>query len=44
VSPSGALTSLSGAYASYFLDGADGGIIVVLQTDRVPRLLFVVGA
>jgi manganese/iron transport system permease protein len=28
----GALTSLIGAYASYFLDGATGGIIVVLQT------------
>jgi manganese/iron transport system permease protein len=28
----GALTSLTGAYASYFLDGATGGIIVVLQT------------
>jgi manganese/iron transport system permease protein len=28
----GALTSLVGAYASYFLDGATGGIIVVLQT------------
>ncbi|EHK59274.1 metal ABC transporter permease [Allomesorhizobium alhagi] len=28
----GAITSLVGAYASYFLDGATGGIIVVLQT------------
>jgi manganese/iron transport system permease protein len=28
----GALTSFFGAYASYFLDGATGGIIVVLQT------------
>lgn len=28
----GALSSLSGAYVSYFLDGATGGIIVVLQT------------
>ncbi len=28
----GAGTSLTGAYASYFLDGATGGIIVVLQT------------
>jgi manganese/iron transport system permease protein len=28
----GALTSLIGAYASYFLNGATGGIIVVLQT------------
>lgn len=28
----GATTSLVGAYASYFLDGATGGIIVVLQT------------
>ena len=28
----GALTSFIGAYASYFLDGATGGIIVVLQT------------
>ncbi|RWD47865.1 MAG: metal ABC transporter permease [Mesorhizobium sp.] len=28
----GAATSFSGAYASYFLDGATGGIIVVLQT------------
>jgi manganese/iron transport system permease protein len=28
----GTLTSLVGAYASYFLDGATGGIIVVLQT------------
>lgn len=28
----GTLTSLIGAYASYFLDGATGGIIVVLQT------------
>ena len=28
----GAMTSLTGAYASYFLDGATGGIIVVLQT------------
>jgi manganese/iron transport system permease protein len=28
----GAMTSLVGAYASYFLDGATGGIIVVLQT------------
>ena len=28
----GATTSFLGAYASYFLDGATGGIIVVLQT------------
>jgi len=28
----GAVTSLVGAYLSYFLDGATGGIIVVLQT------------
>lgn len=28
----GALTSLVGAYLSYFLDGATGGVIVVLQT------------
>ncbi len=28
----GLATSLAGAYASYFLDGATGGIIVVLQT------------
>jgi manganese/iron transport system permease protein len=28
----GTLTSVFGAYASYFLDGATGGIIVVLQT------------
>ncbi|MDR0809280.1 MAG: metal ABC transporter permease [Gemmobacter sp.] len=28
----GATTGLIGAYASYFLDGATGGIIVVLQT------------
>ncbi len=28
----GSLTSLFGAYISYFLDGATGGIIVVLQT------------
>nr|WP_280949801.1 metal ABC transporter permease [Rhizobium multihospitium] len=28
----GSLTSLIGAYASYFLDGVTGGIIVVLQT------------
>ncbi|KQQ60245.1 hypothetical protein ASF84_05980 [Pseudomonas sp. Leaf127] len=28
----GALTSFCGAYLSYFLDGATGGIIVVLQT------------
>lgn len=28
----GTFTSLVGAYASYFLDGATGGIIVVLQT------------
>lgn len=28
----GALTSLFGAYASFFLDGATGGIIVLLQT------------
>ncbi|MBB2972424.1 metal ABC transporter permease [Mesorhizobium sp. RMAD-H1] len=28
----GAVTSLAGAYFSYFLDGATGGIIVVLQT------------
>ena len=28
----GSITSFIGAYASYFLDGATGGIIVVLQT------------
>ncbi|MEQ8449848.1 MAG: metal ABC transporter permease [Nitratireductor sp.] len=28
----GAFTSLTGAYLSYFLDGATGGIIVVMQT------------
>lgn len=28
----GAFTSFAGAYASYFLDGATGGIIVLLQT------------
>ena len=28
----GAASGLTGAYASYFLDGATGGIIVVLQT------------
>ncbi len=28
----GSVTSFSGAYISYFLDGATGGIIVVLQT------------
>lgn len=28
----GAVTSFVGAYASYFLDGATGGLIVVLQT------------
>ncbi|MBX4891223.1 iron/manganese ABC transporter permease subunit SitC [Rhizobium bangladeshense] len=28
----GTITSFAGAYASYFLDGATGGIIVVLQT------------
>src|SRR5690606_38761311 len=28
----GTLTSFFGAYASYFLDGATGGLIVVLQT------------
>ncbi|MCM2455603.1 metal ABC transporter permease [Rhizobium sp. CG4] len=28
----GSITSFTGAYASYFLDGATGGIIVVLQT------------
>ncbi|SNY91225.1 manganese/iron transport system permease protein [Cohaesibacter sp. ES.047] len=28
----GVLTSFFGAYASYFLDGATGGVIVVLQT------------
>jgi manganese/iron transport system permease protein len=28
----GAITSFIGAYVSYFLDGATGGIIVVLQT------------
>jgi len=33
----GTLTSFAGAYLSYFLDGATGGIIVVLQT-----LLFLV--
>jgi manganese/iron transport system permease protein len=28
----GALTSLTGTYLSYYLDGATGGVIVVLQT------------
>jgi manganese/iron transport system permease protein len=28
----GTLTSLVGAYLSFFLDGATGGVIVVLQT------------
>src|SRR5690606_35162436 len=28
----GAASSFAGAYASYFLDGATGGVIVVLQT------------
>jgi manganese/iron transport system permease protein len=28
----GALTSFAGAYISFFLDGATGGVIVVLQT------------
>lgn len=28
----GTMTSFTGAYASYFLDGATGGIIVILQT------------
>ena len=28
----GALTSFVGAYLSYFLDGATGGVIVTLQT------------
>ena len=28
----GATTSFGGAYISYFLDGATGGIIVALQT------------
>ena len=28
----GALSSFVGAYLSYFLDGATGGVIVVLQT------------
>jgi manganese/iron transport system permease protein len=28
----GSLTSFTGAYASYFIDGATGGIIVLLQT------------
>ena len=28
----GTLTSLTGAYVSYFLDGATGGVIVVMQT------------
>jgi manganese/iron transport system permease protein len=28
----GTLTSFIGAYASYFLDGATGGVIVTLQT------------
>lgn len=38
----GAVTSFVGAYASYFLDGATGGIIVVLQT-LVFLLAFVLG-
>jgi manganese/iron transport system permease protein len=28
----GAVSSFAGAYLSYFLDGATGGVIVVLQT------------
>jgi manganese/iron transport system permease protein len=28
----GTITSAAGAYASYFIDGATGGLIVVLQT------------
>jgi manganese/iron transport system permease protein len=28
----GAMTSFAGAYISYFLNGATGGVIVVLQT------------
>jgi manganese/iron transport system permease protein len=28
----GAVTAFTGAYASYFLDGATGGVIIVLQT------------
>ncbi|MDG1973329.1 MAG: metal ABC transporter permease, partial [Paracoccaceae bacterium] len=28
----GSITSFVGAYASYFLDGATGGVIVTLQT------------
>ena len=28
----GTITSFLGAYASYFLDGATGGVIVTLQT------------
>ena len=38
----GALTSFVGAYVSYFLDGATGGIIVTLQT-LVFLLAFVLG-
>lgn len=37
----GATTSFTGAYASYFLDGATGGIIVTLQT-LIFLLVFVI--
>ena len=37
----GALTSFVGAYVSYFLDGATGGVIVTLQTLLfLPRSIF----
>ena len=35
----GTLSSLFGAYISFFLDGATGGVIVVLQVHRFPRRL-----
>ena len=37
----GALTSFTGAYISYFLDGATGGVIVVLQTAIFLMVFFV---
>ena len=37
----GALTSFTGAYLSYFLDGATGGVIVVLQTAIFLMVFFV---
>ena len=37
----GTLTSFIGAYASYFLDGATGGVIVTLADPGVPRRILV---